>query len=90
VASVSLLNPHAIIDTIGVIGTSSAGYTDVALKVSFTSATILVSWIWFLSLMTAGHIIGKAERIYTLQIMINRASALFMLVGALLLLKNFG
>lgn len=39
--SVSLLNPHAILDTIGVIGTSSLSYSG-SEKVAFTSACILI------------------------------------------------
>lgn len=43
--SVSFLNPHAIMDTIGVIGTSSVSYTGTE-KLAFTIACIAVSWIW--------------------------------------------
>src|SRR6185437_5107914 len=43
-ASVSLLNPHAIMDTIGVIGTNSLRYQGED-KVIFAFACILVSWI---------------------------------------------
>jgi len=38
-ASVSLLNPHAILDTVGVIGTNSLGYTGIE-KMAFTLACI--------------------------------------------------
>ncbi len=41
---VSLLNPHAILDTIGVIGTSSLTYSGSTLA-AFTVACILVSWL---------------------------------------------
>lgn len=41
-ASVSLLNPHAIMDTIGVIGTSSLAYTGYE-KILFAAACIAVS-----------------------------------------------
>lgn len=40
--SVSLLNPHAILDTIGVIGTNSLQYSG-AEKLAFTLACIIVS-----------------------------------------------
>ena len=53
-ASVSLLNPHAILDTIGVIGTNSIQYIGNE-KWAFTLATIIVSWIWFISLAFAGN-----------------------------------
>lgn len=41
-ASVSLLNPHAILDTVGVIGTSSLGYSGLEKEV-FSLSCILVS-----------------------------------------------
>ena len=44
--SVSLLNPHAILDTIGVIGSSAALYSG-SNKIAFTIACISVSWLWF-------------------------------------------
>lgn len=45
--SVSLLNPHAILDIVGVIGTSALKYNGEALFL-FTITCIVVSWIWFL------------------------------------------
>ena len=57
-ASVSLLNPHAILDTIGVIGTSSLTYTGTD-KWLFMFACIVVSWIWFVSLAVVGRKIGQ-------------------------------
>lgn len=58
VASVSLLNPHAIMDTIGVIGTSSLSYVGYE-RVSYTIACIAVSWTWFFSLAYVGRQIGR-------------------------------
>lgn len=43
--SVSLLNPHAILDTAGVIGTSSLHYEG-ASKLAFGCTSIFVSWLW--------------------------------------------
>jgi L-lysine exporter family protein LysE/ArgO len=60
-ASVSLLNPHAILDTIGVIGTSSLSYSG-SEKWAFTLACILVSWIWFFALAVTGRMAGKLDR----------------------------
>ena len=57
-ASVSLPNPHAILDTIGVIGTSSLTYTGTD-KWLFMFACIIVSWIWFVSLAVVGRKIGQ-------------------------------
>lgn len=60
-ASVSLLNPHAIMDTIGVIGTSSLVYSGYD-KWTFTIACIMVSWVWFFSLAISGRKIGQFDR----------------------------
>lgn len=59
-ASVSLLNPHAILDTIGVIGTSSIAYEGLD-KGLFTFACIGVSWLWFLGLAITGRWVGKID-----------------------------
>lgn len=56
--SVSLLNPHAILDTIGVIGTSSLSYTGNE-KFVFTVACVVVSWCWFFALAIAGKAVGN-------------------------------
>lgn len=53
-ASVSLLNPHAIIDTIGVIGTNALVYVGNN-KLAYTIGCILVSFGWFFGLAIAGH-----------------------------------
>ncbi|WP_236005719.1 LysE/ArgO family amino acid transporter [Heliomicrobium gestii] len=86
--SVSLLNPHAIMDTIGVIGTGSVAYTDHAEKMTYTLSCIVVSWIWFFLLMLAGRRVGRSSRGVALQRAINRLSALFMAFSALLLARN--
>jgi L-lysine exporter family protein LysE/ArgO len=87
-ASVSLLNPHAILDTIGVIGTSSLTYTVTGERLSFTIATIIVSWIWFVGLMTTGHVIGKLPNSSGWQKIINRLSAIIMAINAAVLIKT--
>ncbi|MFS0862877.1 LysE/ArgO family amino acid transporter [Fredinandcohnia sp. 179-A 10B2 NHS] len=73
-ASVSLLNPHAILDTIGVIGTNSLSYTD-SDKIAFTFATITVSWLWFLGLAVVGRYVGKIDQTGSLLTIINKISA---------------
>jgi L-lysine exporter family protein LysE/ArgO len=60
-ASVSLLNPHAIVDTIGVIGTNSLQYENKE-KIIFTIACIIVSWLWFLGLAATGRLVGSIDR----------------------------
>jgi L-lysine exporter family protein LysE/ArgO len=73
--SVSLLNPHAILDTIGVIGTSSLVYNGYE-KWLFTSACIIVSWLWFFGLALAGKIIKKVDHEGSIIHKINKVSAL--------------
>jgi len=85
--SVSLLNPHAILDTVGVIGTSSLKYAG-ADKWAFALACILVSWIWFFGLALAGRLLGHLDRSGRLLAVLNRASALIMWGTALYLASS--
>jgi L-lysine exporter family protein LysE/ArgO len=75
--SVSLLNPHAIMDTIGVIGTSSISYTGVE-KVGFTIVCIAISWIWFFSLALLGRQVGRLNNSKGFITILNKVSALIM------------
>ncbi|NOV03578.1 LysE/ArgO family amino acid transporter [Paenibacillus planticolens] len=59
-ASVSLLNPHAILDTIGVIGTNSLNYSG-SEKWVFMLSIICVSWLWFFGLAFAGRLVRKHD-----------------------------
>lgn len=86
-ASVSLLNPHAIIDTIGVIGTSSLLYTDQE-KLIFTSACIIVSWLWFFSLAVLGRKLQQLGNSAKLLKRVNQISAMIIWGMALYLGKN--
>lgn len=83
-ASVSLLNPHAILDTIGVIGTSSLQYGDSS-KLLFTAACILVSWLWFFSLALAGRVAGTLDSSGRLLGLLGKFSAMFIWGAALYL-----
>lgn len=76
-ASVSLLNPHAIMDTIGVIGTSSISYSGVG-KLAFTIACIATSWVWFFSLALVGSQVGRLNNSGRFIAILNRVSALIM------------
>lgn len=73
--SVSLLNPHAILDTIGVIGTSSLSY-DGSEKMAYTAACIVVSWLWFFGLATVGKVVGNFDTKGTFLKIINKFSAI--------------
>lgn len=81
-ASVSLLNPHAILDTIGVIGTSSLTYTGFD-KWAFMLACIVVSWVWFISLAIVGRKIGQIDGTGNFLKRINQISAIIIWIMAI-------
>ncbi|MEE6449361.1 LysE/ArgO family amino acid transporter [Gottfriedia acidiceleris] len=83
--SVSLLNPHAILDTVGVIGTSALKYVGKE-QIFFTIACIAVSWIWFLGLTFAGSIMKKVDSTGGIMKIFNKFSALFIWGTAIYLL----
>lgn len=74
--SVSLLNPHALLDTVGVIGTSALKYVGTE-QVIFTIACITVSWIWFFGLTLVGTVMKKIGGTGGLMNIFNKCSALF-------------
>ncbi len=80
-ASVSLLNPHAILDTIGVIGTNSIAYEGFE-KLIFAVSCILISWIWFFSLALVGSRLGKIGNSDKLLKRLNQVSAIIIWVMA--------
>jgi len=86
-ASVSLLNPHALMDIMGVIGTNSLLYSGKE-KWVFTLVTICVSWIWFLSLAFAGKAVGKMDSNGKIMIWVNKASACMIWGVALYMAKS--
>lgn len=73
--SVSLLNPYAILDTIGVIGTSSFSYKEQAERLYFTIGCISISWLWFFMLAKLGRYIKKSPFLSKAQ---NKISAVIM------------
>lgn len=85
--SVSLLNPHAILDTIGVIGTNSIQYIG-SEKWAFTSATIIISWIWFISLALAGKFLKRLDSTGKTIVLLNKISGLVIWGVALYMLKQ--
>lgn len=80
-ASVSLLNPHAILDTVGVIGTSAVAYYGDA-RAAFTLGCILNSWAWFVGLAIVGRLVGSIAGVRR---WLSRASAVIMWVSAIYL-----
>lgn len=83
-ASVSLLNPHAILDTIGVIGTSSLAYAGQE-KFFFVGGCIVNSWLWFFGLMLLGHRLGALPKAGIILRWLNRLSAIIIWGCAVLL-----
>lgn len=74
-ASVSLFNPHAILDTVGVIGTNALNYAGWD-KWAFALACVLVSWIWFFSLALAGKLLGQTSFLNKSLFVVNKLSAI--------------
>jgi len=84
---ISILNPHAILDTVGVIGTSSLSYTGAA-KVAFTLTSIAVSWLWFFMLALTGRLVGLKDKSGKLIAYLNKVSALVMWAAAIYLVTT--
>lgn len=71
----SLLNPHAIMDTVVVIGGGAALYATPAQKLAYAVAAVLVSWVWFFVISLTGRALGQfRNQVRTLQ-WLNRISA---------------
>ncbi|MDI0286287.1 LysE/ArgO family amino acid transporter [Staphylococcus aureus] len=86
--SVSLLNPHAILDTIGVIGSSSAALYSGSNKIAFTIACISVSWLWFFLLAILGKMVGSIDKTGKLLTIINKISSIIIIIVALMILQK--
>ncbi len=84
-ASVSLLNPHALLDTVAVIGTSSLQYEGVE-RIYFALTAAVVSWVWFLGLAGAGRLVGRTDRTGRISLVFNRLSAVVMVGLAVMML----
>jgi L-lysine exporter family protein LysE/ArgO len=82
--SVSILNPYAILDTVGVIGTSSILYVGFV-KIAFITACIVVSWLWFFSLAALGRVLRRFEKLYQYQ---GKISAVIIWLNAFILLTK--
>ena len=85
--AVSLLNPHAILDTVGVIGSAVAAQADTA-RLLFAGGAVSASWLWFLFLAAA----ATAMRRYLTPrraLWFERISGTVMLLFALALLQEF-
>lgn len=85
--SVSLLNPHAIMDTIGVIGTSASVYSGTD-KLLFSISTIVVSWLWFVLLAILGKLLGSIDKTGKYIILLNKFSSVIVIIVSLIIIKN--
>ena len=85
--SVSLLNPHAIMDTVGVIGTSASVYSG-SEKFLFSISTIMISWIWFILLAVLGKILGSIDQTGKYIIILNKISSFIVIVVSLIIVKT--
>jgi L-lysine exporter family protein LysE/ArgO len=81
--AVSLLNPHAILDTVGVIGAAISAQPS-AQRLAFGAGTATASWLWFLVLAVAAaalrRILTPARRVW-----FDRVSGLIMVTFGVLL-----
>ncbi|MBM7698208.1 LysE/ArgO family amino acid transporter [Kurthia huakuii] len=82
--SVSLLNPHALLDTVGVIGTSSLMYSGFE-KFLFAISCVVVSWCWFVMLAIGGSLLKHLSVAQSLMVLINKFSAIFIWCTAIYL-----
>ena len=83
--SVSLLNPYAFLDILGVIGTSSLQYAG-SEKLAFTFAAVLVSWLWFTTLSLLGGVFDHLPACWQQPRQLQRLSAAFIWGSAVYLL----
>jgi L-lysine exporter family protein LysE/ArgO len=83
--SVSILNPHAIIYTIAVIGTNSLHYNSYA-KIAFASSCIFVSWSWFIFLAIFGRVIQNIDKSGKYLYFINKLAAIIVWIIAFYML----
>ncbi len=86
----SLLNPHAILDTVVVIGGGVALYTHPDQKLAYGAAAVVVSWGWFFFLSLVGRFLGRFGEERRTLIWINRSSAGIMWAIALGYLVRLG
>lgn len=82
ILTISLINPHAILDIFLVIGTFSSKYSGNE-KHAFALGCIIIDVVWFLALALAGFYIKKIRNGNRVLCITNRVSAIIMLLIAL-------
>ena len=86
-AAVSLLNPHAVLDTVGVIGAAIAAQ-EVAAQNAFAGGALTASWLWFLALAVGAA--GMRRHLSVgMRLGVERVSGVLMLGLAALFARDF-
>lgn len=80
--SVSWLNPHAIIDTVVVIGSQCLEYSSYQ-KFTYSIGCIITTWFWFFSLAFFGNRLSKLKSSVSIIGKINKLSAVLMYLVAI-------
>lgn len=86
--SISLANPHAILDTFLVIGPISSEYSETK-KYAFIFGCIMVDIIWFFTLSACGFFIRHLRNRGLIIALINKTSAIIMFLIAMNLALHF-
>ena len=79
--SVSWLNPHAIIDTVVVIGSQCLQYSSYQ-KLAYSIGCIMTTWSWFFALALFGNRLGRSKSGHFVLGNINKLSAVLMYLVA--------
>ena len=80
---VSWGNPHAILDTVAVLGSAIAA-REPATRIAFATGTVAASWLFFLALALTGALFRSRVTDRT-QVWVQRISGMIMLVFAIVL-----
>jgi len=87
-ASVSLLNPHALLDSVGVIGVNSLQYSGYT-KLAYTCGCIVVSCLWFPMLSVVGHFFCRLDHTGSKLGLLNKVSAVVIFLVAIFIAWQF-
>jgi len=77
---VSVLNPHALLDTIGVLGAAIAAQAAQE-RITFAAGAVSASWVWYL-LLSMGAATLQGRLTLCKRLWIQRASGVLMLIFA--------
>ncbi|NLK11440.1 MAG: LysE family transporter, partial [Staphylococcus equorum] len=57
-------------------------------KVLFTISTVVISWVWFFFLAISGKMIGNIDKTGKYIMILNKVSAIIILIVAVMILKQ--